>query len=48
MTEDTQILDARLAASEATAVHEVFRKLQEHRNFTVIVEMPPPAAPAAQ
>jgi hypothetical protein len=48
LTEDTQILDARLPVAEAAAVHAAFQKLQDHRDFTVIVAMPPPAAPAAQ
>jgi hypothetical protein len=45
MTEDTQFLDARLEASEAARVHAAFQQLQEHRDFTVIVELPPQDTP---
>jgi hypothetical protein len=40
LTETSQLLDARLDASEAGNVYSAFRKLQDHREYAFMVEMP--------
>ena len=48
VAETTRLLDARLAASEASKVYAAFRKLHEHRDYAFIVEMPSPPAATGQ
>jgi len=40
VVEVSQMLDAKLSASEASKVYEAFRKLQDHRNYMYVVKMP--------
>ena len=47
LTETSQLLDARLDASEASTVYGAFRKLQDHREYAFVVEMPSSAAAGA-
>jgi thioredoxin-related protein len=48
VAETTRLLDARLAANEASKVYAAFRKLHEHRDYAFIVEMPSPPAATGQ
>ena len=40
VTESSQLLDARLDPTQSPKVYEAFRKLQDHREYAFIVEMP--------
>lgn len=44
LTETTRLLDARLDASQGSTIYAAFRKLQDHREYAYIVEMPKAAA----
>jgi hypothetical protein len=40
VSESSQLLDAELAPSENGKIYDAFRKLQDHRDYAFIVEMP--------
>ncbi|HZR17838.1 MAG TPA: hypothetical protein VFE51_10970, partial [Verrucomicrobiae bacterium] len=40
LAESSQLLDACLASTQASQVYAAFRKLQDHREYAFIVEMP--------
>jgi hypothetical protein len=42
VSETSQLLDARLKPAESSKVYEAFRKLQDHREYAFIVELPKP------
>ena len=46
LAETSQMLDARLAGSQSALVYDAFRKINDHRDFSYVVEMP--AMPAGQ